>query len=1296
MTLVVHQSDVGEALREPLALSRRRRRLSTVARQRIPGRPCIVSVHRRGSASLTPTDETVRLRKQWKDTLLGPEDVVVFTYLPLGGGGGQGGGKQIGMAVALIALSVVAPMLVGAMGPAFAVGGSLTLLGKVVSAGIVMGAAYFLSKAVKSKANNDDDRPVYGVSGGGNIPRPGDRIPVHYGKTWSNPDLSQPDYFIYEGEDQVLFKRMTLGLGEYDIHKIRIGAAIMWEDGVLKPPFTTAEVEIIKPNSRSALVPSSVYSSPQVGGVEVARPEDNPAWNGPFPVTPQGITTKTIQLDWSLPYGLYAYNSKGKKVHHVMSIRFEYAQIDDDDNVVGSWMLLHTEDKLLMTTRAQRFTNFITVPEGRYAVRAQMSPRNTYVESVGGSTYDQAMWDGLRSHLDREPRRPEVTEIAMKIRSGKATGNATSFSDIWVEHTRRLPVWDGSSWKVEPTRKAVWAAVDVLRNDDYGNALPDSKIDLPTFLHYARTVTEYDTFDGTIRGPVAVAEALSTILGVIRGEPILLGDFWSMGRDEPRTLRKHVVTRRQIVRDTSGMEFDLDLSDGSSDVIVEYLVDGDPKRRGEQRVTIGAETLTPRRINAFGVSDHAHATMLAKWYAAAAYYRREHRMFSTEMAGRNLQRNDAALIDMWFLDDEQAAGVEKVAGYDVTLDADIDLPAGAHAVFRNEQGLEWGPVAVTATGAPRTITVDSSDASTIYNWTGQSFSSIFGKARRALPVTVLIGTLAELTQPYIIRSARPEAGNRVQISAVYDDPTVWTVLGEPPPPQPPIKEVLLLESDLAPILPWVRAQCVQKATALTLEWAVGEARGAVRYVVDMRYTNDDNAQWERIHNGRASEGTAVIEYRADTEVRVRARAVNGKGVVSEPLYTTVTLFKPVIDADIVDMLVELEMLQEQLRKDIESITKLGRDTLRENLKKLQDRVDELANAAATETSQAYENRELVKVAVGNAFAALEKEINVRISEDEALVEQINTMAAQIDTDISAQLTEESRVRAAEDEALSQRIITLNADLGTTNASLTNEITARVDGDSALAEDITAVSTTVGGHTTTITQHTSSINGIKGEHGVAIEIDGRAVGGYRLTGFRKLDGTFYSQFGIMGDLVVDGTIYGTKLAAANIITASAQIGNAVIKTAHIDDAQILKAKIGDLQVDTLKIANGSITSSWVDSGNIKSGSATLERNVYARGDGRAVAICSFKGLLGTTSYKPNPTFRLFVDGTEKASFASIVTEVPRADGGTDWYANPITWQVVVEGLAAGYRTFSLRTDDPYNSFNCIMTVLEFGR
>ena len=423
------------------------------------------------------------------------------------------------------------------------------------------------------------------------------------------------------------------------------------------------------------------------------------------------------------------------------------------------------------------------------------------------------------------------------------------------------------------------------------------------------------------------------------------------------------------------------------------------------------------------------------------------------------------------MDEGQAAGVESVSGYNVTLDTDIPLPAGAHAVFRNEQGREWGPVAVTTTGDPDTIRVNTSDAAVVEQWTGQPFYRLFQKARRKLPVTVLIGTLAELTQPYLIRTVRPDANGTAQISAVIDADEVWHVLGENPAPEPPITEVIRNEGDLLPILPWVRAQAVQKATALMLDWAVAPTRGATNYVVEIRYEDEDAGEaWETIHNGPATEGLYPLDYRAGVTVRVRARAFNPNGVPSEPKYTVVTLFKPVITPDIADMLIELEMLQGQVRKDIESITKLGRDTLRGALKDLADRVEELANATATEAGNSYESRELVKVAVGNAFAAIKRETEIRIEENMALARTVETMVANLGDISEAGLTEERQVRASTDEALSQQITTLRADLGTSAASFTSQLEARTGPDSALAQQLNVLSSSVGGQSVTLTQY----------------------------------------------------------------------------------------------------------------------------------------------------------------------------------------------------------------------------------
>jgi len=1295
MTLILHRSDVGEDLRAPQTLAPRRRRLSTLAVRRVKGRPCIVSVHRKG-ALLQPSDDTVRLRKDWRKTLVGPHDTVVITYLPLGGamgGSSGGGGKAIGAAVAAFALAVAAPWLVGAIAPSLGLGGvlgttaGLTLAGKVVAAGIVAGAAYLLSKATQAKANTEaDSRPVYGVSGGGNLPRPGDRIPINYGRVWHQPDLSQADYFIYTGgedSDQILLKKVTVGAGPYKVHAIRVGQALMWtENGGLRPPFTKAQVEILQPGEESDLVPGAVYSSESVAGTELPAQEGDIEWIGPFPVTEPGVLTKRIQIDYTWPQGYWIQHPKRpNKMPCSYGIIVQYAEIDEDGRVIGPWRLLFEDIGEGVATRAVRKTKFVNVPSGRWAVRARNHVTRLLpeLEEQGVSAATALTWDGLRAHLFNEPLRPDVQEIAMKI-SAEAMGSTMTFSDIWVETTKILPIWNGSAWVEQPTRKAVWAALDILRNRVYGGAYPDSKIDLDTFRHYALTLNEHDTFDGQIRGPVSVYEAAATVLGVIRAEPTMIGDVWSMVRDEPRPYAGHVITRRQIVKDTSGADFDLDVGGGESDIIGEYFVDGDTNRRGEVRATIGAQTLTPTRKQLFGVSDHDHAYMLAKWFAASAYYRRETRSLTMERAGRIVERNDRARIDTWFLDTTVAVGVDARAGLTLTLDADVTLPAGTHAVLRDQQGQEWGPLAITASG-PRTITLDADDVAVIEQTTGRTLTSLFGKPNRRLPVTALIGTLTELARPYIIRTAKPEGLDRIQITAVYDAPEVWQVLGEAIPPAPPIKEVILDEAELTPILPWVRAHLVQKATALVLEWAAAGARGCRLYRVDIAY--GAGGEWQNIHYAEATSGSYVVEYREGVEVQVRAYAINGRGVPSDPVFTTVQLFKPVINSEIADLILEMEMLSEQVKRDIRAISEIGERTLRDNLKKLNDKVEELASAAATEDVHSYEQRNLIKVAIDNAHAAILEEARLRVSEDEALAELITTITARLndpETGLSASASAieslQTRVSTTEGsiEAVAERTTTLesranNPTTGfTALAQLTQDLKTAVGltgtGGEATATFITSLSAQINGSGGVITQLSSvtatandaqgKVNNVRLEHGVAFTVDGAAVGGYRLTGFRRLDGSFQSEFGIHGDLVVTGTIQGAKL--------------------RTDQAIIT----GQLQVGSLVVHNESILDSAVsnDAADASTGLAAMI-SINVRG-GRVLILATYYGQPGTLRPIGNAgTLRILRDGNEIRSLTNN-HYIIQGNSGAGLYTLQTTI-IAIDRPAKGVHTYRVEDD-----------------
>ncbi len=294
MTLVVTANVVGQVRGEPVRLPNRRRRLSTIVARHKPaaGRQFIVSVHRKGAEAFKPTDRSVRLRAAWKSTLVGPEDVVLITVVPLGKSF-----LSIGLAIASIALIAIAPyaapaIAAGLTGVATASAGATF----AVQAGLVIGglALGYAAQAAKGAGKGQKQAELYSLSGGGNVPKPGSRRPLLYGRCWSAPPLSQGDYFLYDGDTMVLTKRMTLGIGKFQVHRIRVGDALFWnESSGLQPPFNSTAtgnlgtaIEILY-EQVSQIASGDVITSNAVSGQEMPRPGGNPDRTPWFRLTPQ-------------------------------------------------------------------------------------------------------------------------------------------------------------------------------------------------------------------------------------------------------------------------------------------------------------------------------------------------------------------------------------------------------------------------------------------------------------------------------------------------------------------------------------------------------------------------------------------------------------------------------------------------------------------------------------------------------------------------------------------------------------------------------------------------------------------------------------------------------------------------------------------------------------------------------------------------------------------------------------------------------------------------------------------------
>lgn len=1020
---VVFRSITDVPAGDPIALDRRRRRLSSIVKRHVrSARPFVVSIHRPGEIVRT-TDDTVRPPRRtatyrgptWSDTLVCPGDTVLITWLPLGGSGGSSGssgasGKQLGSSLAMLALlagaAVVAPYAAGALAGVFGATASAGAIA-AVQAGMVIGGTYLLSLATKAKANQQDEgesRSVYGVAGGGNLPRPGDRIPVGYGEFWTSPDLSQPDYTIYDGEDVILYKRMTLGLGSYALKRVEIGTStrsVFWtpETG-LQAPFDTlgTTLELIPPGGTSSLVPASVSSNTAVSGQELPQPGDSPQWAGPFTTCPPGQTTTRVQLDYEAPQGIVDNGwQDGTPRAALWSIEFEYAACDDDDAPTSAWSQLHAKAVGLKALRAQRWTAFVDVSAGRYLVRARnLRPRSDHV--VNGAT-----WSGLRSVSPEVIVRPHVTELAMRIRSGKALG-AAAFSEVWCRLARILPTWNGTAWVDAETRKAVYAYRDVL-TASYGAAVDPAQIDDDLITYYAGALDENDTFDGVIRGPASVWEVGSVVLGPMRAEPAVIGSRWSLVRDEPKSVRRHVFTRRQIRRGTSGAEVAIAVDTGAADVVVEYNPGADPRVTRQARVTYGAETLTPTRAAVTGVSSWAHAIHIARWMAATAYYRRWRRSFSVDRQGRLVGRGDPVSIDTWYLaGGSRTGGVMASSGTTLTLDTPMDQGGDLYAYLRDRKGREWGPVAVTLPDAetPHVITLDAGDVTAVEVFHGQTLSDVLARDDEEM-TTVLVGPLVEVQRPYLVRTIRHSGRDSIEIEAREDSPQVWTALGETVPSEPTIPSIGDIASPGIVSVSWVRARAVTRGAALVLEWAVGPARGAASYVVRLSY--DEGTSWEMLYEGIATSGTYPLVHAPGVTVVVQAWAIGANGLPGPRVETSFTTYAATVQAT--DLTRSIRAALSDMQSKIDTFSRwLGEAVSETTLQGMVDKIEvrDLITSTTGDLTASIETVSLVATSAEAAVASLETSVSAEIGALSTSVTETATAVATVDGKLGAQWT----------------------------------------------------------------------------------------------------------------------------------------------------------------------------------------------------------------------------------------------------------------------------------------------------
>ncbi len=557
------------------------------------------------------------LRKDW-DNQLPANSFIAFITLPLGGGGGGSNPLNVVLMVALVVLTVVT---YGAASAAWGV-----YWGAAAAAVVSVGGSMLINAFVpppRATLNGmtsslSSQSPTYSLQAQGNSARLGNPIPVIYGKHLIYPDFAAGPYYKYINNDQHLFQLHCIGQGDYDVEQIRI------EDTPISS-FEEIQYQIIRPGQTNTLFHDDVVSSNEVAGQELLKD----TISGPFVINPTETTITKIEIDIALQRGLYYANDDGSMGNLTISWKVEARKIDDEGLAIGSWVQIGSESITSSSHNGIFKTYTYNVSEARYEVRAtRLDEKNT--SSRAGH---EIRWAAAKGYVVSEPNYNNVTLLAIKM---QATDNLSQRSSRMINCivTRKIPIWDGTSWS-EPisTRSIAWALADILKSE-YGANLPDKNIDLAGLLQLDNIwQTRGDTFNAVFDSKLTVYEALSRCAKVGRTVPFIQGGIVRFVRDEPRTLPVAMFGPRNIVKNSLSIQYIMPSEDTADSVTVQYFSDKTWKSNEITGSLPNSTSMKIATVELFGCTNKEQALREALYMAKSNRYRRRIVNFSTELEG---------------------------------------------------------------------------------------------------------------------------------------------------------------------------------------------------------------------------------------------------------------------------------------------------------------------------------------------------------------------------------------------------------------------------------------------------------------------------------------------------------------------------------------------------------------------------------------------------------------------------------------------------------------------------------------
>lgn len=804
------------------------------------------------------------LREEWGTTIIRGEDVVTFATAP---------GEVITVIYAILIIITVASV-------------AIAISAKKPTANI---------QAAQQDSLQGD--PVYTLRGQRNQVKLGDVIEVPYGRCRIWPSYAALPYNKYQNNDQWLYQLFCIGQGEYQIETNEL----FIEDTPISN-FADVEVEIIPPGGEVTLFPNNVVTSPEINNTEllgINQPEsghvyvidveeegyEDPEtgewivtvpeqghWEydavGPFVANPAGTECDKIEIDLTLPKGLYYSNNNGGLDGRTVTAVFEARKIDNAGAPLGDWFLLNDFSKTMATATPQRITISEEVELGRYEVRGYRDN----VKDLSSRAANDLFWESLRAFLPNTNNYGNCTLMAVKARAtNNLNSNAQTRFNVFA--TRKLPVWSKltQTWSAPTaTRSIVWAFCDIFRAQ-YGAQLANTYLQLDALADLdAVYTTRLEFFDWVFDQQATAWECARLVGRAGRAIPMLQGSQITLVRDEPKTLPTSVFNLDNIVEGSFRWDIKLHSIDANDGLEVSYT---DPTTWKEETVRCllplsggGNEAGdNPKRVKYQGITDRDHAYRLGMYDRAITRYVRENIIFKTGLEGHIPGFGDLIMVSHDIPRWASGGRVLSVSGgINLTLSEPVVFEVGQthKIVLRRKDGSATLPLDVSAgTDAYHVVLALPLDMSG-FSFSEQNESPIF-----------LFGKTSFWGKACKVMNLTPSEDDTVEITAVnYTDvPFSFDEYDAPSLPASPVG----LPS--VPALPSVAGLSVVRSPSIPNQvfatWL--PAAGAQYYVVQKSY---NNADWE--FAARVTEATATFDV-LPQYIYVRVAAVNlGQGAWS--------------------------------------------------------------------------------------------------------------------------------------------------------------------------------------------------------------------------------------------------------------------------------------------------------------------------------------------------------------------------------------------------------------------------------